>query len=107
MQWPSFSIPLGARPGNPVGAASGVSLSQPSRQQPTLRTPRQRTLLPFLAHLSKEDLMVMREFLEAGTVTPVIDRSFPLSDVPEAIRYLEEGHARGKVVIAIDDRGET
>jgi NADPH:quinone reductase-like Zn-dependent oxidoreductase len=51
--------------------------------------------------------MVMREFLEAGTVTPVIDRSFPLSDVPEAIRYLEEGHARGKVVIAIDDRGET
>jgi NADPH:quinone reductase-like Zn-dependent oxidoreductase len=58
-------------------------------------------LVPFLAHLSKDDLIVMREFLEAGKVTPVIDRSYPLSDVPEAIRYLEEGHARGKVVITV------
>ena len=59
-------------------------------------------LLPFLAHLSKDDLIVMRELLESGKVAPVIDRSYPLSDVPEAIRYLEEGHARGKVVIAME-----
>jgi NADPH:quinone reductase-like Zn-dependent oxidoreductase len=58
-------------------------------------------LRPFLAHLNKADLIVMQEFLEAGKVTPVIDRSYPLSDVPEAIRYLEEGHARGKVVITV------
>jgi len=58
-------------------------------------------LLPFLAHLSKDDLIVMQELLEARKVTPVIDRSYPLSDVPEAIRYLEEGHARGKVVITV------
>ena len=58
-------------------------------------------LLPFLAHLNKDDLMVMRELLEAGKVTPVIDRTYPLSEVPDAIRYLEEGHARGKVVITI------
>ncbi len=58
-------------------------------------------LLPFLAHLSKADLIVMQEFLEARKITPVIDRSYPLSDVPEAIRYLEEGHARGKVVITM------
>jgi NADPH:quinone reductase-like Zn-dependent oxidoreductase len=58
-------------------------------------------LLPFLAHLNKDDLMVMRELLEAGKVAPVIDRTYPLSDVPDAIRYLEEGHARGKVVITI------
>ena len=64
-------------------------------------------LLPFMAHLSKDDLMVVRELLEAGKVTPVIDRSYPLSDVPEAIRYLEEGHARGKVVITMEPRSET
>jgi len=58
-------------------------------------------LLPFLAHLSKDDLIVMQEFLETRKVTPVIDRSYPLSDIPEAIRYLEEGHARGKVVITV------
>jgi NADPH:quinone reductase-like Zn-dependent oxidoreductase len=61
-------------------------------------------LLPFLAHLSKDDLIIMRELLEAGKVAPVIDRTYPLSDVPEAIRYLEEGHARGKVVITIEHR---
>jgi NADPH:quinone reductase-like Zn-dependent oxidoreductase len=64
-------------------------------------------LLPFLAHLRKDDLIVMRELLEAGKVTPVIDRSYPLRDVPEAIRYLEAGHARGKVVITMEHRGET
>ena len=64
-------------------------------------------LLPFLAHLNKDDLMVMRELLEAGKVAPVIDRTYPLSDVPDAIRYLEEGHARGKVVIMTEHRSET
>jgi NADPH:quinone reductase and related Zn-dependent oxidoreductases len=64
-------------------------------------------LLPFLAHLSKDDLIVLRELLEAGKVAPVIDRSYPLSDVPEAIRYLEKGHARGKVVIRMEGRSET
>jgi NADPH:quinone reductase-like Zn-dependent oxidoreductase len=48
---------------------------------------------------SKKDLVVLRELLEAGKVTPVIDRTYPLSEVPEAIRYLENGHAQGKVVI--------
>ena len=63
-------------------------------------------LRPFLAHSSKADLIVLRELLDAGKVAPVIDRSYPLSDVPEAIRYLEEGHARGKVVIRMEHRGE-
>jgi NADPH:quinone reductase-like Zn-dependent oxidoreductase len=63
-------------------------------------------LLPFLAHLSKDDLIVLRELLEVGKVAPVIDRSYPLSKVPEAIRYLEEGHARGKVVITMEQRRE-
>ena len=63
-------------------------------------------LRPCLAHSSKADLIVLRELLEAGKVAPVIDRSYPLSDVPEAIRYLEEGHARGKVVIRMEHRAE-
>jgi NADPH:quinone reductase-like Zn-dependent oxidoreductase len=48
-----------------------------------------------------EDLHYLKELLEAGKVTPVIDRIYELSEVPEAIRYLEKGHARGKVVITI------
>ena len=54
-----------------------------------------------VAQPSKEDMLVLRELLEAGTVTPVIDRHYKLSEVPEAIRYLEEGHAQGKVVISV------
>jgi NADPH:quinone reductase-like Zn-dependent oxidoreductase len=58
-------------------------------------------LLPFLATHSKDDLLVLKELVESGSVTPVIDRTYPLSEVPEAIRYLEKGHARGKVVITV------
>jgi 2-desacetyl-2-hydroxyethyl bacteriochlorophyllide A dehydrogenase len=54
-----------------------------------------------LAKPNQKDLLFMKELLEAGTVRPVIDRSYPLSEVPEALRYLEEGHARGKVVITV------
>jgi NADPH:quinone reductase-like Zn-dependent oxidoreductase len=50
---------------------------------------------------NKNDLVFMKELIEAGKVLPVIDRSYPLSEVPEALRYVEEGHARGKVVITI------
>ena len=55
----------------------------------------------FMTVTKKEDLVFMNELLEAGKVVPVIDRRFPLSEVSEAIRYLEEGHARGKVVITV------
>jgi 2-desacetyl-2-hydroxyethyl bacteriochlorophyllide A dehydrogenase len=49
----------------------------------------------------EEDLETLRELLEAGKVTPVVDRTFTLSEVPEAIRYLRDGRARGKVVITV------
>jgi NADPH:quinone reductase-like Zn-dependent oxidoreductase len=58
-----------------------------------------------LASINKDDLTVMKELMEAGKVTPVIDRSYALRDVPEAIRYLEQGHARGKVIITLDQEG--
>lgn len=62
-------------------------------------------LRPFLARGNKEDLIVLQQLLEAGKVTPVIDRSYPLREVARAIRYLEEGHARGKVVISMEHPG--
>lgn len=49
----------------------------------------------------REDLQVLSELIEAGKVTPIIDRTYSLSEVPVAIRYLEKGHARGKVIITV------
>ena len=54
-----------------------------------------------IATTPKKDLLVIKELLEAGKVVPVIDKSYPLSETAEAIRYLEKGHARGKVVITV------
>jgi NADPH:quinone reductase-like Zn-dependent oxidoreductase len=55
----------------------------------------------FVSTQNQEDLLVLKELIESGKVTPVIDRTYPLAEVPEAMRYLEEGHARGKVVITV------
>jgi NADPH:quinone reductase-like Zn-dependent oxidoreductase len=51
---------------------------------------------------NQADLLFVNGLLEAGKVKPVIDKRYPLSEVPEALRYLEEGHARGKVVITVE-----
>jgi NADPH:quinone reductase-like Zn-dependent oxidoreductase len=56
---------------------------------------------PFLSVPSGEDLTYLKDLIEAGKVSPVIDRTYPLSETPEAMRYLEEDHARGKVVLTI------
>jgi NADPH:quinone reductase-like Zn-dependent oxidoreductase len=58
-------------------------------------------LLTLPAKPSKENLAALRELAESGKLTPVIDRTFPLSEAPEAIRYLEVEHARAKVVITV------
>lgn len=55
-----------------------------------------------IATTNQKDLVVIKELLEAGKVAPVIDRCYPLSEVAEALRYLEEGHAKGKVVITVE-----
>ncbi len=58
-------------------------------------------LRTFISMERKADLLSLKELIEAGKVTPVIDRTYPLAEAPKAIRYLEEGHARGKVVITV------
>ncbi|MGH8969790.1 MAG: NAD(P)-dependent alcohol dehydrogenase [Actinomycetes bacterium] len=58
-------------------------------------------LATFVSKENHEDMLVLKELIEAGQVTPVIDRTYPLSEAPKAIRHVEEGHARGKVVITV------
>jgi len=60
-----------------------------------------QTLRPFLSDVNKDDLLALTDLIEAGKLRPVIDRTYPLSETAEAIRYLETGKARGKVVITV------
>jgi NADPH:quinone reductase-like Zn-dependent oxidoreductase len=89
------------------GVSSGGSLIGPVglmiRGQVLSRFVRHR-LLVLAAKPSKENLAALRELAESGKVAPVIDRTYPLSETPEAIRYLEVEHARAKVVITYDIR---
>jgi NADPH:quinone reductase-like Zn-dependent oxidoreductase len=55
-----------------------------------------------LAELNQKDLTILADMMQAGTVKPVIDRTYPLSQIADAIRYLEQGHARGKVIITVE-----
>src|SRR5918998_1006071 len=55
----------------------------------------------FVSSENHEDMIVLKDLIESGKIAPVIDRTYPLSEVPEAIRYLEQGHARGKVLITV------
>ncbi|MDO8847672.1 MAG: NAD(P)-dependent alcohol dehydrogenase [Coriobacteriia bacterium] len=56
---------------------------------------------PFIAATNTETLLALNELIEAGKVTPVVDRTYPLGESAQAFAYLDEGHARGKVVIAV------
>ena len=55
----------------------------------------------FVAKENHEDLLVLSELIEAGKVTPAVERTYPLSETAKAIRHIEDGHARGKLVITI------
>ena len=77
---------------NGLGRASKARLLSPFVGQ---------RLLPFLTRWSRQDLQVVKDLIEAGKVTPVIDRTYPLTEASEAMRYLEVGHARGKIVIRV------
>jgi len=76
----------------PFGRTARMALLSPAVSQ---------RMVSFLAHQNKDDLAVLRELLQTGKVTPVLDRTYPLNEVAEAIGYLEGGHAKGKVVITV------
>jgi len=61
----------------------------------------------FVAIPTQDDLVSLKELIEAGKVTPVIDRTYPLNETREAFRYLNEGHARGKIVITVENDNKT
>lgn len=85
-----------------AGGQSGrwmIGLLARSITFPVLSQLWRRKLIGFVAKPNKGDLTLLGNLLGTGMMTPVIDRRYRLSEVPEAIRYLEEGHARGKVVI--------
>jgi NADPH:quinone reductase-like Zn-dependent oxidoreductase len=62
----------------------------------------QRLTMFTMRKIPAADLTVLKELMEAAKVTPVIERIYKLDEVPEAVRYLERGHARGKVAIRIE-----
>jgi NADPH:quinone reductase-like Zn-dependent oxidoreductase len=55
-----------------------------------------------LARPNHADLMLLKDFIESGKMKPVVERRYTLGDVPDAIRYIEEGHARGKVIVTVE-----
>lgn len=80
---------------------SNARLFQAMLLGPILSMIDDRTMGNLMASPDRDDLIEVRDIIEAGEVTPVIDERFPLEKVPEAIRYLEGGNARGKVIIAV------
>jgi NADPH:quinone reductase-like Zn-dependent oxidoreductase len=84
--------PKGSRLLGPLGHIVKVSLAS--------RRASQKAVF-FISKSTHEDLTALRELLEAGTVTPVVERTYPLPEAAQALRYLGEGHARGKLVVTV------
>jgi len=83
------------------GSASTASFLHTVILKPLYSRKKGRKIASMLTNFNMPDLTFLKELLEIGKVVPVIDRTYPLSETPQAIRYLEQGHARGKVVIAV------
>jgi NADPH:quinone reductase-like Zn-dependent oxidoreductase len=83
------------------GSSSTVSVLQSLIFNPLIAKIKGRRVVTFIEKENQADLVFMKELFEAGKVVPVIDRTYSLSETPQAIRYVEDGHARGKVVITI------
>ncbi len=83
-----------------VGGAM-VRILQAILLEPFLSRIGSRKMRFFIANITTKDLLFLKDLLEAGRIVPVIDRRYPLSEAADAIRYREEGHAQGKVVITV------
>ena len=87
-----------------VGAPKGNRLLGPLSHMVKVRLATLRSsqkVVFFIAKFNKADMEVLRELLEAGKVTPVIDKRYELSEIADALRYLGEGHAQGKIVLTV------
>ena len=91
------------RPGGRYVMAGGETkqIFQAVLLGPLMSVRRDKKLMGLVAKPSQEDLRFIARLLESSDVTPVIDKTYPLAEVPEAVRYLEAGYARGKVVISV------
>ena len=90
-----------------VGAPKGGRLLGPLSRIVKLRLAavgNSQKVVFFIAKLNRADLAVLQELLEAGTLTPVVDRRYELSGIADAFRYLGEGHAQGKIVLTVADQ---
>ncbi|NEW81546.1 MAG: NAD(P)-dependent alcohol dehydrogenase [Mariniphaga sp.] len=85
---------------------SGAQMFQAMLHGPLISMTGSKKMGSLLMKPNKEDLIFMKELLEAGKVKPVIDRRYPLREVADAMRYLEEGHAIGKIVITLDAKAD-
>jgi NADPH:quinone reductase-like Zn-dependent oxidoreductase len=83
------------------GSTSTASILQSLILNPLISRIEGKKIVSFMASINQADLAFLKELLETGKVVPVIDRKYSLSETPQAIRYVEEGHARGKVIISV------
>jgi NADPH:quinone reductase-like Zn-dependent oxidoreductase len=83
------------------GSSSTASILRSLILNPLISKIKGRKVVSFMANVNQRDLAVLKELLEAGKVVPVIERKYSLSEVPQTIRYVEEGHTRGKVVVTV------
>ncbi len=79
-----------------------AQIFQPMFLGPWISMTGSKKMVNLSAKPKQEDLVFVSQLLEAGEVVPVIDRRYPLREVPEALRYYGQGHSRGKVVITVE-----
>ena len=92
---------------NPNGICAVAGFTSLSRLFQIMLLGGKRVGMMETAEANQKDLVFIKELLEAGKIVPVIDRRYPLRETAEAIRYLEAGHARGKVIITVEQNNET
>ena len=90
-----------------MAGGGGVQALQVALLGPLLSRIGRKRVRFFIANINQKDLVVLKDLLEAGEVVPVIDRRYPLSEAADAIRYLEKGHAQGKIVLTVEHSNET
>ena len=81
------------------GSSSSAGLLLSQIINPLIARLKGKKVVSFMANINQADLVLMKDLLESGKIVPVIERKYPLNETPQAIRYVEEGHTRGKVVI--------